>query len=195
MINTYTGHSIVKSADLPVKIESARMQLRLDDNAADDDYVQMVVRALCDDVERVYNVAMLTQTVVEKHCAFPIGANAPLYVLIKPGVSVTSIGYIDSEGDAQVLSDSSYDVVTNSSGMYIVPKVDFEWPTDLSARPDAVTVTYVAGYGAGPSSVPPAMSLAILNKLGKMDANREDPVSEKVTASDVLLHPFYQFKA
>lgn len=194
-IDTYTGHSITKSKVLPVPFEDARRQLRMDELAQDDEYIQMVVAALCDDIERIFGIAMITQTVVEKHSAFPLYGNDPLRLLIRPGVSVTSVAYIDSDGNSQTFAASNYDVTTNSSGMFIIPKVNSEWPSSLAIRPDAVTVTYVAGYGAGPASVPPAMRLAVLNRVGKFDANREDAVSEKISASDVLLHPFYQFKA
>jgi hypothetical protein len=193
-VKTYTGHTITKSNVLPVVFEDARRQLRLDDLSQDDDHVRMVTAALCDDVERVFSVAMITQTVVEKHSAFPLLSTTPMYVLFRPGVSVTSITYLDCDGDSQTFSDTLYEVVVSEDSMFIIPKVTSEWPSELATRPDAVTITYQAGYGAGPSSVPGAMRLAILNRLGKMDADREDPVSEKITASDVLLHPFYRFK-
>jgi uncharacterized phiE125 gp8 family phage protein len=193
--DTYTGHSITKSKVLPVPFEDARRQLRLDDLAQDDEYVQMLVAALCDDIERVFEVAMITQTVVEKHFQFPTFANGPLSLLIRPGIAVTSITYIDSAGASQTFDSADYDVTTTNAGMFIIPKVSSEWPTDLAIRPDAVTITYTAGYGTTPTSVPGAMRLAVLNRLGKFDANREDAVSEKVTASDILLQPFYQFKA
>ena len=191
---TYTGYTVVKTAGLPVPFEDARRQLRLDDSQVEDQYYKFVLLALCDDVERTYNHAMLTQTVTETHSSFPYMSSDPLRLAIFPGIAVTSVSYIDSAGATQTLSNTLYSVATNSAGMFIVMKVDQAWPTDLAIRPDAVTVVYTAGYGTNPSFVPAAMRLAILNKLGKMDANREDAVSEKVTASDILLQAFYRYK-
>ena len=194
-MDTYTGHTTTKSLVLPIPFEDARRQLRLDDLAQDDDHVRMVSAALCDDIERTFSIAMLTQTVVETHSAFPVKSNLPLWVAVRPGISVTSVAYIDSDGASQTFSASNYEVTTTSRGMFVIPKVTSEWPSDLSVRPDAVTITYQAGYGTAPTNVPLAMRLAVLNRLGRFDADREDGVQEKVTASDVLLHPFYQFKA
>lgn len=194
-MDTYTGHTRTKSEVLPVPFEDVRRQLRMDDLVQDDDHIRMIAMAVCDDIERQYNAALITQTIVEKHSAFPAKSETPIWVAIRPGLSVTSVAYIDSDGASQTFSSSDYDVSTTERGMYVIPKVDKDWPTDLAVRPDAVTITYQAGYGTIPTNVPAAIRLAVLNRVGKYDADREDAVSEKATASDSLLHAFYQFKA
>ena len=192
---TYTGLTIAKTSELVVSLDDAKRQLRLEDSTHYDPHIRVMIGSVCDHIERLYSVAILTQTVTETHSAFPMLSTEPLYMHIKPGVSVTSVSYIDSDGATQTFSSSNYETKTNSRGLFIIPKVTSEWPTDLAVRPDAVTVVYQAGFGATAANVPSSMKMAILNVIGKLDASREDPVSEKITASDILLSPFFHYAA
>jgi uncharacterized phiE125 gp8 family phage protein len=193
--DTYTGVTLTKLNDLPVAFDDVRRQLKLDDIAQDDDLIRLYVSALCEQVERLYSVAMLTQTVVETHSSFPINGNQEIVLSIRPGQTVSSIQYIDANGTTQTFSSSKYTSYANSKAFFVVPNVDYEWPIDTAIRPDAVRITYTAGYGTSPSNVPAAMRLGILNMVGKMDANREDMIQEKINASDILLLPFFQFRS
>lgn len=188
---TYTGFSMSKPTTMPVSLTEAKRQLRLDEITADDDHVRTLIHALCDNVERTYQHAMITKTITEYHRSFPCYSTDALFLSVRPGISVTSVSYIDSAGATQVFSSSDYTVNTSSKGMFIIPDFDAVWPTDLAIRPDAVTVVYQAGYGTDTNNIPASMRLAILNLIGKHDANREDAVSEKITASDILLAPFF----
>src|SRR6056297_1251412 len=105
-------------------------------------------------VEKYTRRAIINQTLKLTLCRFPLG-NAPIELPRPPLSSVTSVAYIDYQGNSQTLVDGTdYQTVLNSSPGRITPEVNETWPTTESSREEAVTVTYVAGYGASRDSVP-----------------------------------------
>ena len=79
--------------------------------------------------------------------------------LLDPIQSVSSVQYWDSTGTTQVLSGTMYRL----SGNVIGWASSFGRPS-LTARGDAITATFVAGYGA-PEAVPPEIVEACVLKL------------------------------
>lgn len=194
MMNTYTGYKVVtESVKLAVPLEDARQQLRMDDLAHDDAYVEGLIYAQCSYVENQYACALLTKTIEEYHSAFPMFPDEPLWLRIAPFQSITSVKYIDTTGTEQTWSTSEYDTKVMKSGAFVIPKQTYQWPTSLAMRPDAVKVTYEAGYGATPSSIPRFVMLGILSRVGRAYTQREDPLNSGTSYSDVILHPLYRF--
>lgn len=64
-----------------------------------------------------------------------------------PLISVSSIAYLDTNGDSQTLASSVYDVDVNTEPGLVSLAYNQAWPTIRSQR-NAITVTYLAGYGA-----------------------------------------------
>lgn len=192
--NTYTGYKITtESAKLPVTMEDARMQLRLDDLAQDDAYVEALIYAQCSYVETQYSAALLSKTIEEYHSSFPCMATESLWLRVAPFQSVTSVKYLDSTATEQTWNSAEYATKVFKSGAFIIPKPDYVWPTDLAIRPDAVKITYEAGYGATPASIPQWIKLGILARIGRAYTQREDPKTDSMSYSDTLLHPLYRF--
>ncbi len=191
----FTSLEIAKATTMPVTLVDAKRHLRLDEITEDDDYVRTLIYAVSDMIERQYNVALITKTVTEYHSAFPMLSTDPLRLHIAPGVAVTSVHYTNEDGTLTEFASSKYTTGKGSRDMFLLPLPDYEWPTDVIQSPTAVKVVYTAGYGVEPSAVPASVRLAILNMIGKFDANREDAVSEKTTASDRLLSSFFHFNS
>lgn len=190
---TYTAYKVtVPNTELPVTLETARMHLRADDRY-DDEYLKGLIVAAASNVEKQYGLALLTQTVAEYHRAFPCAPDAPLLLRIAPLLSVTSIQYVDSAGDTQVWNAAEYAAGHYNQAAFIVPKTGFNWPSGLANLPNAVTVTYQAGYGAKASSIPADIRSALLLTIGYLYENREDAPSTLPTAADSLLRPYYRF--
>ena len=187
----YTGHTIsAESAELPVSLEAVRMQLRMDDLRHDDEYLIIQIKAQCALIEKQYQAALLTKTVVEHHSQFPDYTTDTLFVAgIGPVNSITSIQYYDDSNTLQTLSSSQYNFSVSSGGANITLKPDYYWPRLLAVRPDAVIITYSAGYGSGPSSLPPNVTAGILARIARAYTNREDSREEGMSMSDVLLGP------
>lgn len=98
-----------------------------------------------------------------------------------PVISVTSIEYIDSDGNTQTVDSSNYIVDTVSEPARIERKDNFTWPIP-DDRVNAVIITYTAGYGddTGPdpdeSTVPEDIKIALLMHIKYLYDNRDSHV-------------------
>lgn len=191
---TYTAYSISdRSAELPVSLELARMHLRNEDLRVDDALVRALILSATQNIEAQYGLALLEQTVVQTHNAFPASSDTPMLLRIAPLLSVTSIAYIDAAGATQTWSASQYTSGRFNNTAFIVPKIGYTWPSGLAKMPNAVTITYDAGYGTKSENIPEPIKQAILLNVGWLYQNREDPTATLSRASDHLLRPYYRF--
>lgn len=193
---TYRSYIVhTANAELPVTLDRVRQHLRNEDLAHDDDYLRGVIRAACDMVERVYGVALLTQTIKQYHSDFPCTSETPLLLRITPLASITSITYVDSAGATQTWSASEYTTGAYNGRYFVTPKVDYTWPSDVATgQPNAVTITYSAGYGAKMSNIPASVVQGILMEIAhQYSAGRENPVRTMSTAAEYYLQPLYRF--
>ncbi len=157
----------------PVSLEEAKLHLRVDSDA-DDDLVATLIEAARNNVEAHTSRALVNQTWDLKLDTFP---PSHIFELPRPPLSsVTSITYVDIDGVEQTWASADYTVQANA-GPYSMPGTvalayGASYPTHRS-QPDAVTVRFVAGYGADGSSVPAAIRQAVLLLIGEMYARRE----------------------
>jgi uncharacterized phiE125 gp8 family phage protein len=105
-----------------------------------------------------FNRALITQTWQLTLDAFPLTCWRPeaitprqyaIVVPLPPLQSVGSITYVDAEGATQTLSPTAYQVDTRTEPGEITPAYGNLWPA-IRPQPNAVTVTFTAGYGAAP---------------------------------------------
>jgi hypothetical protein len=78
---------------------------------------------------------------------------------MSPLIAVTSVDYLDTSGVPQVLDPSAYQVSTGTPG-WIFPDYGTFFPLS-QPRPAAVNITYTAGYGTDPSTVPKTILMAM----------------------------------
>ena len=143
----------------PISSTAAKLWLRLDHTVEDalvDDLVQMVREQI-----EEHGIAVMTQTWDLRLDRFPSVIRIPK----TPVQSVSSINYIDVNGDTQLLAASKYTVDVRSTPARIVSEYGTSWPSTRS-EPNAVTVQFVAGYGDGatpgiPERILQAMRLAL----------------------------------
>ena len=189
----YTGYVVSAetiSEELPVAIEDARAQLRMDDLRHDDEYLMMLIRGQCDLIERSYQCSLLNKTVTELHRQFPLSSTVPMVIAgLWPIGSITSVQYYDSANTLQTWASSEYTTNISSGCVTIIPKPNYTYPSDMAVRPDAVQITYVAGYGTSPANIPDSVRLGLLSRIGRAYTNREDSPEQVFSMSDVLLQP------
>lgn len=118
--------------------------------------------------------AHITQTwqlVLDRFPPLRCGRDWTIYVPRPPLQSVSSITYLDNEGDQQTLASSKYRVDSSSRVGRITPAYGESWP---ATRPvtGAVTITFVAGYGDAATDVPEETRQAILILAGQMWVQR-----------------------
>ena len=120
-----------------------------------------LVQAAVDTVEDYCNRALITQTwelVLHESalCGHDILIPRPLLQ------SVTSVKYIDTNGDQQTASSSLYQVDTKAEPGRIKLQPGAQWPAVGSGYTNPVEIIFVAGYGAAGSAVPIRIRQAII---------------------------------
>lgn len=129
-------------------------------NTTSDPYLQALIKTARVSAEGITRRVLITQTIDRVLDAFPAG---DIYLAKTPLQSVTSISYVDENGDTQVLDSNLYQVDTKSAPARISPAFGEEWPTTRCVL-NAVTIRFVAGYGAA-SAVPEGIKLWMLTRI------------------------------
>lgn len=107
--------------------------------------------------------ALITQTWTLKTRRFPwradvIHRDLRMRLPLPPLQSVASVQYVDTDCSTQTLATSEYTVIAGEDGA-LVPAYGKTWPSTRDV-PEAVTVTFVAGYGDAADDVPGAIRAA-----------------------------------
>jgi len=175
----------------PVSLADAKGQLRL--SLADDDaLITALIVAAREYVETFTHRALITQTWDDTRDAFP--GDDVIWLPKAPLVSVTSVTYVDSNGATQTWSSTLYtvDAPTGPKARVacIVPNYGQSYPSTRDVI-NAVTIRFVAGYGATATAVPAslkhAMKLVIETWLAGSSA------APLPSAVDALLWPYKSF--
>ena len=151
----------------PVTVEELKLHCRKD-TGEEDTLLQTYLYAAREWFEASTDRAFVTQTwrVTLPDLAWSY------YELPRPPLqSVTSVTYRDTAGVTQTVAASTYDVVTSSTPGRIQLDYGSSWPA-TDEHPEAVAITYVAGYGA-PSAVPRLVRQGILMLAGYWYEQRE----------------------
>lgn len=137
---------VTSPASEPVSLSELKLHLRVDSTAEDDLIAGLNVSAR-DYAESFTHRAIPQQTWDLKLEGFPCGSE--FYLPKAPCVSVTSITYIDTDGDTQTLATTVYGTDLppgpHARAGRIYLKYQQVWP-QTRAIPNAVTVRFVAGY-------------------------------------------------
>lgn len=127
----------------PVSLDEMKLHLRIDGTDEDTLITSLIqaARSYCEDYQaRAY----ISQTLTLKLNDFPVTDSIRLPR--PPLVSVDSITYVDNNGATQTVSSSVYTVDTVSEPGYVYLSYNQNWPYDVRLIPNAVTITYKAGY-------------------------------------------------
>lgn len=94
---------------------------------------------------------------------------------VLPVTAIGSVKYYDSSNQLQTLSTSAYALDADDWAATIELNAGYSWPS-VYDRPDAVQIEFTAGY----STMPPALSHAVLLLLGHAYENREASIQAAV---------------
>jgi uncharacterized phiE125 gp8 family phage protein len=175
---------------VPLTIAEAKAHLRVDHSDEDVLISSLIDAAVAhlDGYSGILGRALITQTWTASFPTFAERLDIPL-----APVQSATIQYYDSTNAQQTLSTSVYAVLSDGLGPYISLKYNQQWPQTYT-RDDAVTITFVAGYGAA-TSIPPAIRAAMLLLISHWYDNRSavsivGAASELPLAVSALLTPF-----
>jgi uncharacterized phiE125 gp8 family phage protein len=184
----------------PISLADARSHLRLDATGnppahPDDALVTALIttaRQHLDGPSGILGRALMTQTWRLDLPAFPTG-ETPILLPLPPLQSIVSIVYRDADGVLTTMAATLYETARTDWGQGLVRPVYGEvWPTARD-QPDAVSITFVAGYG-GASAVPAPLVAAMKLHIGLLYENREaastKAMSDLPLAYDALIAPF-----
>ncbi|CAK0778981.1 conserved hypothetical protein [Gammaproteobacteria bacterium] len=175
----------------PVSTAEAKTHLRVT-GTDDDTYIDTLVKAARLSIEVQTGRALITQTLKVTLDRFP--RERYLELPRPPLASVSSVAYVDPNGVNQTFAAASYTVDTLSQPGRIVLNETYNWP-DTSLVANAVTITFIAGYGAAGTAVPADLLLAMKLLIGHWYSNREVASGAAASAElpkmfDYLLWPY-----
>lgn len=146
-VNWFTRRTVAPT-DLPVTADFIGNQvLRVVNGSADDEFIEAAITAATQQAEEETQRALMPQTWQMVLDRFP--CSGKIHVERPPFLSVVSLAYYDADNAVQELavSPAEFDVIP--SGMYskaiVKPLGAASFPATY-CRPDAVTLTYRAGY-------------------------------------------------
>jgi len=178
-----------------ITLAEARLHLRLDTEGSppshpDDSLVSALIIAARENAEQHTGLAIAESTYSLALDAFPSDA---INLFISPVQSITSVAYVDSDGTTQTLSSTKYMLDNYSLPAKLYPLEP--WPA-TKAKPNAVIVTFVAGFTDGspnnyplPISIKQAMLLMIGTWYDNREAITENEPYERPMSATYLLTP------
>lgn len=165
----------------PVELIESKADLRVQ-HTAEDTLIEGLIAAATDfmDVPNgAINKALITQTwSLSVRCA---DRYYRIHLPITPVQSISSITYYDSDNTQQTLDPADFYLHGDEEWCYIEPKPGTTWPAVFD-RLDAITVTFVAGFGDDSTAVPNSIRQAMRLLIAHWYQNREAVVIGTITA-------------
>lgn len=155
---SYGLRQTVAPAEEPVTVAEAKAHARVDHSQGDTVFAQHIAAARRL-VEAWTGLQLVTATWQQTEDCFPSGGDLEIRLKRNPVQSVSSVTYVDADGVTQTVSSSDYHLSTRQLIARLRPAYGKSWPAARDQM-DAVTVTYIAGYGAA-SAVDPDAKQAI----------------------------------
>lgn len=146
----------------------------------DDEYIDALIEATRDRIENHTKRALLTQTWRLTLDSFPLGRR-DIILPWSPLQSVTSITYVDTDGNTQTWASSNYSVDTGATPGRVRLAYDVLYPS-IRHQPNAVTIIFVAGYGSAASDLPAGIVHACKILCGHYYDNREPVVTGTIAS-------------
>jgi len=143
----YSLDLVTGPTNLPVTLVEAKKQCEIAvSDTTHDTQLAALIRAATSLVERDSRRKLVCQTWDQRLDFWPSERGIPLRV--GPVLSVSSIKYVDGDGNEQTWSSSSYSVDTRRSRPVIWLAHNEQWPSGSTrVIEDAITIRCVCGYG------------------------------------------------
>lgn len=155
-MNVYSLSVVTPAAVEPVTLAELKDQIRKTTNDQDA-YLGTLIKSA-----RAYVQNQTQRVLINTTYDWFLDSFPHWFALPKSPVStLSSIKYIDTDGVTQTVATTEYVVDKNSNPCRVVLEYGKSWPTPKTII-NAVTVRFVAGYGAAPSAVPDDLRIAIL---------------------------------
>jgi uncharacterized phiE125 gp8 family phage protein len=146
---------ITPPAQVLITLEQARKYCRIDHSLEDDLLVTLIAAATAwlDGYAGMLGRALINQTWRLNMCSWP---ECKVRLQLAPVSEIVAIRYFDTNNVEQTLAEVNYSLHEDVLSPFVQWSAGALLPGVLD-RPDAITVEFVAGYGADASAVPPAI--------------------------------------
>jgi uncharacterized phiE125 gp8 family phage protein len=152
----------------PVTLAEAKLHCRVD-VSDDDELITALIKAAREQAENRIGRTLIDSTYALTLDEFPDAIRLRMANIL----SVTTVEYRDAAGTLQTLNQTEYTVDLGSPLIgWIYPAMGFAWPETWD-EPNAVTVTYKAGFSADAASVPDSVKAWIKCAVASMYRDRE----------------------
>ncbi len=161
----------------PVTTDEAKLHLRLSLDATDEDaVVDRCIAAARQWFEDRTGRALINQTwkytIDNWYASESVRRPGFIYLPRAPLSSVTSVYYTATDGSSTLWDSANYTVDTESEPGRLALAYSKSWPVTREVV-NAISITYVAGYGATAASVPDGVKAALLLTIADLFENRE----------------------
>lgn len=157
---------VAAPTQLPIELADAKAHLRVDDVESDALITAAIegVTAHLDGYGGILGRAIITQRWREYRPFWPASRSAEL--TLAPVASIVSIVARKPDGSSLTLDPASYRLLAGASRPTVLFGLAVDLP-GLDCAPDAVAITYEAGYGA-PADLPGSLRSAMLLMIGDL---------------------------
>jgi len=162
----------------PLTTAEAKSHLRIT-SSDEDTLIDTYVSAARQWMELYLNRSIPQQTIVCVLDEFPHDGQH-IRLPQSPASAITSIQYVDTDGDTQVWGSSNYTLDTYSEPSRAEAAYNVSYP---STRPqhNAVTITYTAGYSTIPADIKHALKMVV----GSLYMMRETECPQQLYSPDM----------
>lgn len=159
----------------PVTLAEVKAHIRVDHTDEDASVADMIRAAShrFDGRDGSLGLCLITQSWTLTLDAF----TAEIAIPLPPCQSIDAITYVDPDGATQTLDAGAYQVfgLGSADGAKVRPAYGTSWPA-IRNQPDAVAITFTAGFGDNPGDIPEPIRTAIKMRVGHLYENRESVV-------------------
>lgn len=181
---------VTPPTELAITLAQATLHLRVDGDA-ENDHITALIHAAAAEVESITHRSLMEQTWKLTLDQWPgvhgsgLYARSLIYLPRPPLISITSVQYVDAAGTLQTLSSELYSSYPDHQWLAAIgPVYGQSWPT-ARCQPDAIRVTYDAGYedAAALAAAQPATVAAIKLIVAELYERREEAISGTIIAT------------
>lgn len=169
-------------AIFPISRTEAKDHLRVSTDD-EDGYIDLVIAAAVDYYERQAWLQLITATYEFYLDKFPEG-NTPIELPRPPLQSITSISYVDENGNTQTWDVSKYEVDTSLLPGKVRPTKSESYP-GTNDQFKAVTITFKAGYGDSEEEIPDTILSTLKLLISYLYDHRDFVIPQKERGQNI----------